>query len=50
MEFYVDDMIVKFENSKQHTQDLTKVFGRLREFDMRFNPEKCVFEVEEGNS
>jgi len=48
MEVYVDDMVVKSDTFDQHLADLEEVFGRLRKFNMRLNPAKCVFGVEEG--
>ena len=45
MDVYVDDMIVKSNNPKQHVINLTEVFGRLREFDTRLDLEKCVSEL-----
>jgi len=48
VKIYVDNMIVKSENLEHHGKDLLEVFGRLRDFDMRLNPEKCVFGVEGG--
>jgi len=48
VEVYVDDMVVKSGTFDQHLADLDKVFGRLRKFNMRLNPAKCVFGVEGG--
>ena len=48
MEVYVDDVIVKSDSVQQHTIDWAEVFDRLRRYDMRLNPEKCVFGVEGG--
>ncbi|XP_020235170.1 uncharacterized protein LOC109815012 [Cajanus cajan] len=48
MEVYVDDMVVKSEGITQHIDDLSEVFQQLRKFDMRLNPEKCVFGVSGG--
>ena len=48
MEVYVDDIIVKSDSVEQHANDLAEVFQQIREYDMRLNPEKCVFGVEGG--
>jgi len=48
VEVYVDDMVVKSATFDQHLTDLEEVFGRLRKFNMRLNPAKCVFGVEGG--
>ncbi|GAU25844.1 hypothetical protein TSUD_31080 [Trifolium subterraneum] len=45
LEVYMDDMIVKSEEESDHTIHLKKVFEQARKFNMRFNPEKCTFEV-----
>jgi len=48
MEVYVDDIIVKSDSVEQHANDLAEVFQQIRKYDMRLNPEKCVFGVEGG--
>jgi len=48
MEVYVNDIIVKSDSVEQHAKDLAKVFQQIRKYDMRLNPEKCVFGVEGG--
>nr|KYP44308.1 Transposon Ty3-G Gag-Pol polyprotein [Cajanus cajan] len=45
MEVYVDDMVVKSHDIARHVVDLAEVFQQLRRYDMRLNPEKCVFGV-----
>ena len=49
MEVYVDDMIVKSCEVQQHVKDLEEVFARIRKYNIRLNPEKCVFNVRGGN-
>src|SRR4051812_30487291 len=41
-------MIAKSENEEDHIQDLTKLFQRLRKFQLRLNPNKCTFGVYSG--
>nr|KYP65105.1 Retrovirus-related Pol polyprotein from transposon 297 family [Cajanus cajan] len=48
MEVYVDDMVVKSRDLDRHIVDLSEVFQQLRKYDMRLNPEKCVFGVAGG--
>ncbi|XP_020206374.1 uncharacterized protein LOC109791485 [Cajanus cajan] len=48
IEVYVDDMVVKSADVAQHIADLSEIFHQLRKYDMRLNPEKCVFGVSGG--
>ncbi|GAU40689.1 hypothetical protein TSUD_88350 [Trifolium subterraneum] len=48
LEVYMDDMIVKSEEEIDHTLHLKRVFDQARKFNMRFNSEKCTFEVKAG--
>src|SRR3954464_4275481 len=50
VEVYVDDMIAKSENEEDHIQNLTKLFQRLRKFQLRLNPNKCTFVSIQENS
>ena len=43
MEVYIDDMIVKSKEPHDHLKDLGECFDRLRYFQMKLNPTKCVF-------
>ncbi|EOY10468.1 Uncharacterized protein TCM_025829 [Theobroma cacao] len=45
VEVYVDDMIVKARKIEDHTTNLKRLFKRLREFQLRLNPAKCIFGV-----
>jgi hypothetical protein len=45
VEAYVDDMVIKTENSKNFIEDLQLVFNSLRRYRWKLNPEKCVFGV-----
>ena len=44
IEVYVDDMIAKSHT----TQDLRKLFQRLKKYQLRLNPNKCAFGVTSG--
>ena len=48
VEVYVDDIIVKRPNARQHSADLAEVFEALRTYNIRLNPEKCTFGVDGG--
>jgi len=48
VEVYVDDMVVKSPSHRQHAEDLSAVFSALRQYNLRLNPDKCVFGVDRG--
>ena len=48
VEVYVDDMIIKSQEREGHIPALKMFFERLRKFDMKLNPQKCVFGVTKG--
>jgi hypothetical protein len=48
VEAYVDDVVIKTENSENFIEDLQLVFNSLRRYRWKFNPEKCVFGVPAG--
>jgi len=48
MKVYVDDMVVKSQTAEDHVRDLGVVFHQVRKYNMRLNPEKCVFGVPAG--
>lgn len=48
MEAYIDDMIVKSKEEKDHLDDLRETFLTLRKFKLKLNPQKCVFGVVAG--
>ena len=43
VEIYLDDLTVHSKTFEEHLQHLETVFGRLREANLKLNPEKCVF-------
>ena len=45
MEVYVDNMLVKSKEKKDHLDDLKKTFNTLRPYSMKLNPSKCAFGV-----
>nr|XP_025617189.1 uncharacterized protein LOC112709521 [Arachis hypogaea] len=48
IQVYVDDMVAKTKIGNNHLEDLTEIFGQLRKYNMRLNPEKCAFGVQSG--
>jgi hypothetical protein len=48
VEAYVDDVVIKTENSENFIEDLQLVFNSLRRYMWKLNPEKCVFGVPIG--
>ena len=45
VQVYVDDMLVKSLHEVDHLDDLRETFDTLRSFNMKLNPNKCVFGV-----
>ncbi|TYK28245.1 ty3-gypsy retrotransposon protein [Cucumis melo var. makuwa] len=43
VECYVDDLVVKSKRQQDHLKDLKVVFDRLRKYQLRMNPLKCMF-------
>ncbi|XP_070017498.1 uncharacterized protein [Nicotiana sylvestris] len=48
IEVYVDNVIIKFKRDAYHIADLRKFFDRLRRYNLKLNPAKCVFGVPTG--
>ena len=48
VEAYIDDVVVKTKHVDSFTDDLTLTFDNLRTYDIKLNPEKCVFGVPAG--
>ncbi|XP_073264246.1 uncharacterized protein [Populus alba] len=45
IEVYVDNMIAKSKDEENHIPTLKKLFGRLKEYQLKLNPAKCTFGV-----
>ena len=45
---YVDDVVVKTEKHGTLLEDLKETFENLRRFQIKLNPEKCIFGVPAG--
>ena len=48
VEAYVDDVVVKTKHIETLVEDLRVTFDNLRAYDIKLNPEKCVFGVSAG--
>ncbi|TYK06498.1 uncharacterized protein E5676_scaffold70G00260 [Cucumis melo var. makuwa] len=48
IEVYVDDMIAKSRLEEKHVVTLRKLFERLRKFQLKLNPAKCIIGVSSG--
>ena len=48
MEVYIDDMVVKSKQAKDHLKDLKVAFDILDKYNMKLNPAKCSFGVGAG--
>ena len=44
----MDDVVIKTKHVSQLIDDLRQTFASLREYDIRLNPDKCVFRVPTG--
>ncbi|GKA72625.1 reverse transcriptase domain-containing protein [Tanacetum coccineum] len=47
LEVYVDDLIIKSCTEDEIVRDIEETFKTLREINMKLNPKKCTFGVEE---
>ncbi|KAL0412128.1 UNVERIFIED_CONTAM: hypothetical protein Slati_3802500 [Sesamum latifolium] len=48
MEVFVDDMLVKSKEARNHVEDLEETFVVLRKYRLKLNPGKCAFGVSGG--
>ncbi|GKC94548.1 reverse transcriptase domain-containing protein, partial [Tanacetum coccineum] len=48
LEVYVDDLVIKSRTEDEVVRDIEEMFKTLREINMKLNPKKCTFGVEEG--
>jgi len=45
---YVDDMVVMSKRKDQHVADLEELFATIVKYNLKLNPDKCMFGVEAG--
>ena len=48
VEAYIDNVVVKTKHVETLVEDLRVTFDNLRAYDIKLNPEKCVFGVPAG--
>ncbi|GJX16446.1 reverse transcriptase domain-containing protein [Tanacetum coccineum] len=48
LEVYVDDLVIKSHTEDEVVRDIEETFKTLRKINMKLNPKKCTFGVEEG--
>ncbi|GJT35389.1 reverse transcriptase domain-containing protein [Tanacetum coccineum] len=48
LKVYVDDLVIKSRTEYVIVRDIEETFKTLREINMKLNPKKCTFGVEEG--
>ena len=48
VEVYIDDMMVKSKMREGHFEALDKFLARLKKYNLRLNPKKCIFRVTSG--
>nr|GEV93445.1 reverse transcriptase domain-containing protein [Tanacetum cinerariifolium] len=48
LEEYVDDLVIKSRTEHEIIRDIEETFKTLREINMKLNPKKCAFGIEEG--
>nr|GEV76224.1 reverse transcriptase domain-containing protein [Tanacetum cinerariifolium] len=48
LEEYVYDMVIKSTSEEEMLADIKETFEKFRSINMKFNPRKCSFSVEEG--
>ena len=48
MEVYIDDMLIKSKECRDHANHLQQAFDLLRTYGMKLNPAKCTFGVNVG--
>ena len=48
VESYVDDMVVTSSGNDVHALDIQELFDTINKYQLKLNPEKCVFGVKAG--
>ncbi|GJV61186.1 reverse transcriptase domain-containing protein [Tanacetum coccineum] len=48
LKVYVDDLVIKSRTEDEIVRDMEETFQTLREINMKLNPKKCTFGIEEG--
>lgn len=50
MKAYVDGIIAKSKVEEDHLKNLQNIFEGLRKYDLKFNPNNCLFGATSGKS
>ncbi|GJX16674.1 reverse transcriptase domain-containing protein [Tanacetum coccineum] len=48
LEVYVDDLVIKSHTEEKIIRDIAETFKTLRQINMKLNPKKCTFGMQEG--
>ncbi|GJW73149.1 reverse transcriptase domain-containing protein [Tanacetum coccineum] len=48
LEVCVDDLVIKSRTEQEIIRDIEETFKTLREINMKLNPKKCTFRIEQG--
>ncbi|GJU03125.1 reverse transcriptase domain-containing protein [Tanacetum coccineum] len=48
LEVYVDDLVIKSRTEDEIVRDMEETFQTIRVINMKLNPKKCTFGIEEG--
>ncbi|GKB87021.1 reverse transcriptase domain-containing protein [Tanacetum coccineum] len=48
LEVYVDDLVIKNHMEEEIIRDIAETFKTLRQINMKLNPKKCTFGMQEG--
>ncbi|GKB04838.1 reverse transcriptase domain-containing protein [Tanacetum coccineum] len=48
LEVYVDDLVIKIRTEEEIIRDIAEIFKTLRQINMKLNPKKCSFGMQEG--
>ncbi|GKE51516.1 reverse transcriptase domain-containing protein [Tanacetum coccineum] len=48
LKVYVDDLVIKSGTGDEIVKDMEETFQTLREINMKLNPKKCTFRIEQG--
>ncbi|GKB44474.1 reverse transcriptase domain-containing protein, partial [Tanacetum coccineum] len=48
LEVYVDDLVIKSHTVEEIIRDIAETFKTLRQINMKLNPKKCTFGMQEG--
>ncbi|GJT95357.1 reverse transcriptase domain-containing protein [Tanacetum coccineum] len=48
LEVYVDDLVIKSHTEEEIIRDIEETFKTLRQINMKLNPKKCTFGMQEG--